>query len=148
MIDALMLLGENRFGRTVTVEAALGLADRLGLAGIVAAPARPMDYHLAPANEALAVTAGRSGGRLVSLGRIDPLDGDARTRDRRVLHHVGRADERHYGAVVIRVGGPVEDVGTGRLHRVDDREDDSRIAPFAEVRHGLKKSGRAHGIGR
>jgi predicted TIM-barrel fold metal-dependent hydrolase len=75
VIDALMLLGENRFGPTMGFDEALAVADRLGLAGIVAAPARPLDYHLEPANEALAAFARRSGGRVVALGRVDPLDG-------------------------------------------------------------------------
>ena len=75
MIDALMLLGENRFGRSLSTEGALAVADDLGLAAIVAAPARPLDYHLGPANDALAVAAGGSDGRLIPLGRIDPLDG-------------------------------------------------------------------------
>jgi predicted TIM-barrel fold metal-dependent hydrolase len=74
-IDALMLLGENRFGPTLEVEDALGLCEPLDLAAIVAAPARPLDYHLEPANERLAAAATDSGGRLHALGRIDPTDG-------------------------------------------------------------------------
>lgn len=76
MIDALMLLGENRLGPSLAVDDALVIADEPGLAGIVAAPARPRDYHLGPPNEALAERAVGSDGRLVALGRIDPLDGD------------------------------------------------------------------------
>lgn len=80
MIDALMLLGENRFGPTLSVDDALVLADALELSAIVAAPARPMDYHLEPANEALAERAGQSDGRLAALGRVDPTDGDRAVR--------------------------------------------------------------------
>lgn len=76
MIDALMLLGENRFGPGLEVTEALGLAGDLGLSCIVAAPARPLAYHLEPANEALAAAAASSDGRLVALGRIDPLNGE------------------------------------------------------------------------
>ena len=76
MIDGLMLLGENRFGDTLWVEAALGLAHELGLDGIVAAPARPLGYHLEPANESLARAADQSDGRIRALGRIDPLNGE------------------------------------------------------------------------
>ena len=75
MIDSLMLLGENRFGPTILPADALGLADSLGLEAVVAAPARPMDYHLGPANSALAAAAAASSGRLVALGRVDPTDG-------------------------------------------------------------------------
>jgi len=62
MIDALMLLGENRFGRTLTVDEARTLADELGLDGIVAAAAA-------------------SAGRIIPLGRIDPLEGDRAVRE-------------------------------------------------------------------
>lgn len=75
MIDSLMLLGENRFGPSIGVPDGLALADRLGLDAIVAAPARPMDYHLGPANTTLAAAAAGSGGRIVALGRVDPTDG-------------------------------------------------------------------------
>jgi hypothetical protein len=51
IVDALMLLGENRFGPTLEVPDALALCDRLGIDRLVAAPARPLDYHLEPANE-------------------------------------------------------------------------------------------------
>lgn len=72
-----MLLGENRFGASLGVEEALAACDRLDVERVVAAPARPMDYHLGPANERLVEEAARSGGgRVTVLGRVDPLDGD------------------------------------------------------------------------
>jgi predicted TIM-barrel fold metal-dependent hydrolase len=76
MIDALMLLGENRFGASLSPTTAIALAGELGIDRIVAAPARPLDYHLGPANSALAESAAASGGRIVRLGRVDPLDGE------------------------------------------------------------------------
>ncbi|MFQ5947610.1 MAG: amidohydrolase family protein [Acidimicrobiia bacterium] len=76
MVDALMVLGENRFGPTLEVDDALRIADELELDRVVAAPARPLDYHLEPANERLAEAARQSGGRLAALGRVDPLNGD------------------------------------------------------------------------
>jgi predicted TIM-barrel fold metal-dependent hydrolase len=76
MVDALMLLGENRFGPTLSVNEALGLCDELGFDAVVAAPARPMAYHLAPANEWLADAARENSGRLAALGRVDPLNGE------------------------------------------------------------------------
>jgi uncharacterized protein len=92
MIDALMLLGENRFGRTIEVAEALELADRLDLAAIVAAPARPSGYHLEPANEALAAAARESDGRIVALGRVDPLNGAAAVAEaERCLRDLGCA---------------------------------------------------------
>jgi predicted TIM-barrel fold metal-dependent hydrolase len=77
LVDALMLLGENRFGRTLAVADALALCDRLRIDKLVAAPARPLDYHLEPANERLAAAARASTGRLAALGRVDPLNGRA-----------------------------------------------------------------------
>lgn len=77
VIDALMLVGENRFGPSLSVEDALRTADEFDIAAIVAAPARPLDYHLEPANTALAAAAASAPGRLVALGRIDPLNGTA-----------------------------------------------------------------------
>jgi hypothetical protein len=77
IVDAHMLLGENRFGPTLEVPDALALCERLGIDKPVAAPARPLDYHLAPANERLTDAARGSGGRLAALGRVDPLNGEA-----------------------------------------------------------------------
>ena len=91
-IDALMLLGENRFGRSIQVETALRLADELDLDAVVAAPARPFDYRLEPVNERLASRADASDGRLWALGRIDPLNGEAAVREaERCLGDLGSA---------------------------------------------------------
>jgi predicted TIM-barrel fold metal-dependent hydrolase len=90
IVDALMLLGENRFGPTLTVPSALAQCERLGIDKLVAAPARPLDYHLEPANERLAVAARGSGGRLAVLGRVDPLNAGAATAEaRRCLDELG-----------------------------------------------------------
>jgi hypothetical protein len=61
LVDALMLLGENRFGPTLEVPEALALCKGLGIDKLVAAPARPLDYHLEPANARLAAAARASG---------------------------------------------------------------------------------------
>ena len=76
IVDALMLLGDNRFGPALSVDDALRLSDELELDVVVAAPARPFNYHLEPANERLAEAARRSRGRLVAMGRVDPLNGE------------------------------------------------------------------------
>jgi predicted TIM-barrel fold metal-dependent hydrolase len=90
IVDALMLLGENRFGPTLEVPDALALCNRLGVDKLVAAPARPLDYHLEPANERLATAARGSGGRLAALGRVDPLNGRAAGAEaRRCLDELG-----------------------------------------------------------
>jgi uncharacterized protein len=90
IVDALMLLGENRFGPTLAVPDALAQCRRLGIDKLVAAPARPLDYHLEPANERLAAAAADSGGRLAALGRVDPLNGAAAAAEaRRCLDELG-----------------------------------------------------------
>lgn len=88
--DALVLLGENRFSRSLSAEDAIATADRLGVDRLVAAPARPFDYHLGPANDALAEAAGRTAGRLTALGRVDPTDGGRGVAEaRRCLRDLG-----------------------------------------------------------
>jgi predicted TIM-barrel fold metal-dependent hydrolase len=90
LVDALMLLGDNRFGPTLEVPDALVLCGRLGIDKLVAAPARPFDYHLEPANERLATAARASGGRLAALGRVDPLNRRAAEAEaRRCLDDLG-----------------------------------------------------------
>jgi predicted TIM-barrel fold metal-dependent hydrolase len=92
MIDGLVLLGENRFRPALTVERALAVADEDGVEHLVAAPARPHDYHLEPANTALAEVRDRHADRVTLLGRIDPLNGArAVTEAVRVLDELGAA---------------------------------------------------------
>jgi predicted TIM-barrel fold metal-dependent hydrolase len=89
VVDSLVLLGENRFGPTFSFESALNEADRIGIDGLVAAPARPDSYRLEPANEALA---GRAEGedRISVLGRVDPWNGKAAVEEaRRCIDELG-----------------------------------------------------------
>jgi uncharacterized protein len=90
IVDALVVLGENRFGTSLAADAALRLCDELGVDRMIAAPARPLDYHLGPANDRLAEAVGESGGRIAGLGRVDPTDGErAVTEARRCLEDLG-----------------------------------------------------------
>lgn len=92
IVDAIMLLGENRFGRSLSATDAAAQAERLGVERIVAAPARPADYHLGPANDMLAGIAADSGGVITALGRVDPTDGDRAVAEaRRCLRDLGCA---------------------------------------------------------
>jgi predicted TIM-barrel fold metal-dependent hydrolase len=75
LIDSLVLLGENRFGPTLTLDSVLREADSLGIGRLVVAPARPVAYALEPANEALAERA-QEEERISVVGRIDPWNGD------------------------------------------------------------------------
>ena len=90
IVDALVVLGENRFGTSLEPATALELCDELGVDRMIAAPARPLDYHLGPANDRLAEAVGASGGRIAGLGRVDPTDGErAVTEARRCLEELG-----------------------------------------------------------
>lgn len=90
IVDALVIVGENRFGPTLAARDALEMADELEIDVVVAAPARPLGYHLEPANERLAEAARRSDGRLVALGRVDPLNGQSAIREaERCLSELG-----------------------------------------------------------
>lgn len=92
MIDGLVLLGDNRFAPTLAVEHALAVADEDDVAHLVAAPARPRDYHLEPANTSLAAVRDRHGDRITFLGRVDPLNGErAVTEAIRTIDDLGAA---------------------------------------------------------
>jgi predicted TIM-barrel fold metal-dependent hydrolase len=90
IVDALVLLGENRFGPALDAAAALRLCDELGIDRMIAAPARPLDYHLGPANDRLASAAAQSDLRIAGLGRVDPSDGErAVSEAQRCLDELG-----------------------------------------------------------
>ncbi len=75
MIDSLVLLGENRFGRSLAVDDALSVADDAGVDHLIATPARPTGYHLGPANDELAASVTDHGDQVTTLVRVDPLEG-------------------------------------------------------------------------
>jgi predicted TIM-barrel fold metal-dependent hydrolase len=92
IVDALVILGENRFGPSLDAAAALQLCDELGVDRMIAAAARPLDYHLGPANDRLAAAVAASDSRIAALGRVDPTDGArAVTEARRCLDELGLA---------------------------------------------------------
>ncbi len=92
VIDALVLLGDNRFGSPLYAEQALTLADRHRVDLLVAAPARPPGYRLEPANDALAGSCARADGRIRMLGRVDPLNGASAVAEaERCLDQLGAA---------------------------------------------------------
>lgn len=81
IVDALVLVGDNRFGRTLTTQELVAGNDELGVDVVIAAPARPREYHLGPANDAVASVARSGDGRIVPLGRIDPTEGERGVRE-------------------------------------------------------------------
>jgi uncharacterized protein len=120
IVDTLMVVGDNRFGPTLAFEEVLTIGDQLGIDQVIAAPARPMDYHLQPANEQLARIAQQTQGRLVALGRVDPLDGERAvaeaTRCLEQLGCVGLFLHPGEEAFPVTVAGPVVEVA--RRHTV------------------------------
>ncbi|MEJ7798889.1 MAG: amidohydrolase family protein [Ilumatobacter sp.] len=76
IVDALVIAGENRFRPGHELSEHIDVARRVGIDGLVAAPGRPIDYHLGPANDALAAASATADIPVARLGRVDPLDGD------------------------------------------------------------------------
>jgi predicted TIM-barrel fold metal-dependent hydrolase len=74
-----------------------------------------MNYHLRPANEQLAAIAQQTRGRLMALGRVDPLDGERAvaeaTRCLEQLGCVGLFLHPGEEAFPVRAAGPVVEVG-------------------------------------
>ena len=119
IVDALVVAGENRFraGGPTLAELALA-ATAAGVEGLVAAPGRPFDYHLGPANDALLEAAGSVDMPVARLGRVDPLD-----RDRAIVEATRCLDELgcaglflHPGEEVfpVRLASPVMSVAASR----------------------------------
>lgn len=76
IVDALVIAGENRFCPGRDLADHVEVARRVGIDAIVAAPGRPLDYHLGPANDALTSAAENTEFPVARLGRVDPLDGE------------------------------------------------------------------------
>jgi uncharacterized protein len=86
IVDALVYAGAGLYGGRALSEL-LADARVVGLDGVAAAPAKPVDYDLAGASERLAEECSASGGRAVCLARLDPWRADAADRLRELLQH-------------------------------------------------------------
>ena len=73
-IDALTVVGPDLFRPTPDLDTTMEEARLCGIDRVVAAPGRPVGYHLAPANDALA-TAAADRTDVVRLARVDPNQG-------------------------------------------------------------------------
>jgi predicted TIM-barrel fold metal-dependent hydrolase len=74
-IDALTIVGPDLFRQAPDLAATTAEYAALGVDGFVAAPGRPIDYHLGPANDLLAeAAAGRTD--VARLARVDPNQGE------------------------------------------------------------------------
>jgi predicted TIM-barrel fold metal-dependent hydrolase/RimJ/RimL family protein N-acetyltransferase len=77
ILDAEVYLGPNLFGPSYDFEALVSALDAAGVARAVICPARPPDYHLGPANDAVADAVRRAPNRLIGFARVDPRQGAA-----------------------------------------------------------------------
>ena len=119
IVDALVVAGENRFrAGGLTLPALAAAAAAAGIDGLVAAPGRPFDYHLGPANDALADAAASIDMPVARLGRVDPLDGDRAVAEAtRCIDELGCAGLfLHPGEEVfpVRLASPVVSVAASR----------------------------------
>jgi len=77
IIDGLVFLGTSHFGYELDAAAALAGMDAVGTEAAVAVPMHPHRGDFTAANDGLAEAAGKSGGRLIPLCRVDPWEGEA-----------------------------------------------------------------------
>ncbi|MCU1615039.1 MAG: amidohydrolase 2 [Frankiales bacterium] len=91
LFDALIVAGGNLFAPSQSLADVLAVARSYGVDAVVAAPGRPPEYALGPANDALAAEA-EGLPEVVRLGRVDPLQGaQAVAEARRCLGTLGCA---------------------------------------------------------
>jgi predicted TIM-barrel fold metal-dependent hydrolase len=76
IVDALTFLGPSLHGRGVTVDELLAAFDGAGIDRAVAVPAKPREYHLGPANDAVAAAVRAHPDRLIGFARVDPNLGE------------------------------------------------------------------------
>lgn len=89
IIDSFALLGTSVFGYSATREDLLRAMDEAQVERAVVCPARPREYHLGPANDALAVEVSDDE-RLIGFARVDPnLGNDAAAEAERALGELG-----------------------------------------------------------
>ena len=90
IVDSLAYVGDSIFGRSTDAACVLAALEEAGVDRAVVAPAKPRDYHLAPANDAVAEAVAEAGGRLTGVARVDPLLGaDACRELERALDELG-----------------------------------------------------------
>lgn len=84
-VDALALVGPSLFGPAQSYAELAERMDRAGIDLTVVAPARPVDYHLAPANDVVVALQSEHPDRVSGLVRVDPNRPDAAEETRRGL---------------------------------------------------------------
>ncbi|PIQ27352.1 hypothetical protein COW36_15590 [bacterium (Candidatus Blackallbacteria) CG17_big_fil_post_rev_8_21_14_2_50_48_46] len=83
-------LGTSIFGYGQTLEALLERMDRLEIAQAVVIPVQPLDYHLSPENDAVAMAVLQAPQRLIGFARVDPRQGEeAEMELERCIRHLG-----------------------------------------------------------
>jgi uncharacterized protein len=113
-VDALAFVGPSLFGRGQDGPELGRLMAALNVEVCVAIAARPPEYDLTPANDAVAALASSSNGRIIGLVRVDPNRSDAARNVRRGLDELGlrglflHPAEEHFRITDSRVMAAVE----------------------------------------
>lgn len=105
VIDALAFLGDNLFGTGQTYPELVTRMDGAGIDLAMVATARPINYHLGPANSAVLTLADAHADRIAALVRIDPNQPDAATQTRTLLAEGARGVFLHPREEVFPVNG-------------------------------------------
>jgi uncharacterized protein len=89
VVDSLVFLGRGFSGVELDEDVLLRRMDELGIDRAVVCPLKPADYHLPPANDAVAASVARHSDRLSFLCRVDPNREDAIREVRRCFDELG-----------------------------------------------------------
>ncbi len=121
IVDGLAFLGDSLFGDSLAADELLRRMDDLNVDVSVVCPARPREYVLPPANDAVAEAVALADRRLVGLARVDPLVDGAEAEAERALGTLGlRGIFLHPWEETYRITDPrvVPVVEAARRHRV------------------------------
>lgn len=89
VVDGLAFVGPSLFGPTRLYDALAEDMDRAGIDAAVVIASRPPDYHLPPANDAVAALQAEHPGQVIGLARIDANRPDAGEETRRCVQALG-----------------------------------------------------------
>ena len=88
-IDFHTHIGHSIYGYGQTLEQLLENMQRCDIAKAVVCPVQPVDYHLPPENDRVAMAANQDPERLIGFARIDPRRPDAITELERCVQDLG-----------------------------------------------------------
>lgn len=89
VVDGLALVGTSLFGPAQSYDELRSRLDAASIDVAVITAARPVDYHLAPANDTIGALQDSNRAQVLGLGRIDANRPDAADETRRCLDSLG-----------------------------------------------------------